>query len=760
MMVPMCSILLFTIFMGQAGAPPPPPPDPAAQVDRLFERWDRTVSPGCALAVIKDGRIIHKRGYGLADLDHDVTITPATVFHVASMSKQFTAAAILLLEQDGKLSVNDDVRRYIPELPDFGVKITLRHLIHHTSGLRDQWDLLGLAGWRYSQDLITDEDVLAVMARQKALNFKPGERHLYCNTGYTLLAQVVKRVSGRSFRDFTSARIFEPLGMKSTHFRDDFSEIVKGMAYGYTPAGNTFRLSVTNFDTVGATSLLTTVEDLALWDENFYNPRVGGRALIERMLERGQLNSGERLDYAYGLTLGKYKGLSIVDHAGSDAGYRSDLLRFPEQHFSVAILSNLPINPSLLARQVADIYLAKELKPELAKPEEPGIKLAPDQLAAVVGTYLNPDGDIVRRVFVQNGALRARTGSAPASAELRAMSEFRFKPVGQAAEVRFEPAAGRGMRMIETAEGTAKPAVFARADAFAPKPEQLAEFAGDYRSDEVEPVYRMTIREGRLTLERLKSSPAPLDPMVKDIFVSSGGSFRFVRDRRGRVAGFVLNRSRILNVRFNKTGEAVVPRDRPPIETGTFRESDLVEIAMLDPSIRLDIRYATENNFVGRPVYPEARAFLQHPVAEALARVQHALKDKGYGLVVFDGYRPWAVTKLFWDLTPTDKRNFVADPREGSKHNRGCAVDLSMIDLKTSQEVEMPSPFDETSERASASYAGGTPEQRQRRDLLRRAMKKEGFDVYSDEWWHFDYKDWKHYRILDIPFKDIMGKSN
>jgi len=760
-MMSLGSILLCAVLAGQAGAPLlTPPPDLAAQVDRIFERWDRTVSPGCAAAVMKDGRIVYKRGFGMADLDHDVTITPATVFHVASMSKQFTAASILLLEQDGKLSVDNDVRRYIPELPDFGVKITLRHLIHHTSGLRDQWELLGLAGWRYSQDLITDEDVLAVMARQKDLNFKPGERYLYCNTGYTLLAQVVKRVSGRSFREFTQARIFDPLGMKSTHFRDDFDEIVKGMAYGYVQAGATYKLSVTNFDTAGATSLLTTVEDLALWDENFYNPRVGGRALIERMLERGRLNSGETLDYAYGLTVGKYKSLPIVDHAGSDAGYRSDLIRFPEQHFSVAVLCNLPLNPGALARQVADIYLAKEIKPEPARPEEPGLKLAQERLAAVVGIYLNPDGDIVRRVFVRNGALRASQGSSPAAIELRAASELRFKPIGQAAEIRFEPMAGGGMRMIETAEGSAKPAVFIRMEAFAPKPEQLAEYAGEYRSEEIEPVFRMTIREGRLNLERLKSSPAPLEPAVKDVFLSGGGSIRFVRDRRGKVAGFILNRSRTLNFRFAKTGEAVVPRDMPPVETGKFRDADLVEIATLDPTLRLDIRYARADNFTGRPIYPEARAFLERPAAEALVRVQHALKDKGYGLVVFDGYRPWTVTKLFWDITPADKRNFVADPREGSKHNRGCAVDLSLIDLRTGREVEMPSLFDEMSERASASFAGGTPEQRERRDTLRRTMEKEGFEVYPDEWWHFDYKDWKHYRILDIPFKGIAEKSN
>ena len=220
------------------------------RVDRLFAEWDKPTSPGCAVAVMKDGRIVHERGYGMADLDHDVKISPTTVFHVASMSKQFTAAAILMLAEDGKISLDDPVRKYVPELPDLG-PITLRQLLHHTSGLRDQWELLGLAGWRYSLDLITDADILAVLSRQKALNFPPGSKHLYSNSGYTLLAQVVKRVSGQSFRAYTSTRLFSPLGMSQTFFRDDHAEIVKQAAYGYAPSKDGFKLSITNFDTVG-----------------------------------------------------------------------------------------------------------------------------------------------------------------------------------------------------------------------------------------------------------------------------------------------------------------------------------------------------------------------------------------------------------------------------------------------------------------------------------------------------------------------------
>ena len=546
------SILLFTLFAGQGGNQTQPQPSTAAQVDKLFETWNKTTSPGCALSVMKDGRIIYKRGYGMADLDHDVVITSSSVFHVASMSKQFTAASILLLAQEGKLALDDEARKYIPELPDFGVRITIRHLIHHISGLRDQWDLLGLAGWRYSLDLITDEDVLSVMSRQKDLNFRPGDRYLYCNTGYTLLAQIVKRVSGQSFRAFTTARIFEPLGMKNTHFRDDHAEIVKGMAYGYVPSFDTFKLSITNFDTVGATSLLTTVEDLALWDENFYNPRVGSRQLISQMLEPGKLNNGEALDYAFGLTLGKYKGLNFVDHGGSDAGYRSDLIRFPDQHFSVACLCNLSINPSQLARQVADIYLAKELKPDPAKPEEPAAKLTEAQLAGKVGIYYNPDGDVVRRIILQGGSLRALQGVAGTGVELKPLSDTRFRPVGQAVEIRLEPVGAGAMRWIDVPDSGAKPIAYERAEEFKPTPAQLADYVGQYQSDEIEPNYRMAIRDDRLVLERMKSGPSPLAPAIKDLFTNPLGNIRFVRDSQGKVTGFILNRGRILNFRFKK----------------------------------------------------------------------------------------------------------------------------------------------------------------------------------------------------------------
>ena len=392
------------------------PPDDTTKVDKLFAQWNKPDSPGCALGIYKDGQIVYKRGYGIANLNDDVPITPATVFHVASMSKQFTAASILLLAQQGKLSLDDDVHKYIPELPNFGEPITLRHLLHHTSGIRDQWSLLGLAGWRYSQDLITDDDVMSVLVRQQALNFKPGDKYMYSNSGFTLLAIIVKRVSGMSFREFTTANIFQPLGMTHTHFRDDHEEVIKHDALGYEQDGKDkpFRMDLTNFDTAGATSLHTTVEDLQLWDENFYHPRVGGPALIQQMLERGKLNSGEQQDYASGLVIGTYKGLPIVDHAGADAGYRSDMIRFPEQHFSVAVLCNFAdTDPSSLAHQVADIVLAKDLRapaPAPVKETANAAAMTTEQMAAIAGMYWGREEDDFEKVQVKDGKLQMDIG--------------------------------------------------------------------------------------------------------------------------------------------------------------------------------------------------------------------------------------------------------------------------------------------------------------------------------------------------------------
>jgi CubicO group peptidase (beta-lactamase class C family) len=540
---------------------------PEAKVDALFQKMDTTISPGCALSVIRDHRIIYERGYGMADLDHNIPITPTTVFHVASMSKQFTAASILLLAQENKLSPNDPVRKYIPELPDFGTPVTIRELLHHTSGLRDQWDLLDLSGWRYSHDLITDADVLYVVSQQRGLNFPPNTKYLYSNTGYTLLAQIVARVSGQSLRNFTTTRIFAPLGMKNTHFRDDFDEIVRNLAYGYVPSGDAYRLSVTNFDTVGATSLLTTVEDLALWDENFYTARVGGPALIQQLQERGKLNNGKQIDYAAGLVVGKYRGLNTVDHGGADAGYRSDMIRFPDQHFTVACLCNLgPADPSDLARKVAEIYLGSDMQPaeSTRAGEAKPVILTPEQMQAKVGTYVNDKNpDDLMRWIIKDGKLQVGAVGEDATYPVEALGENQFRLIIVPDQFTFSPGRPGSPLHITGKYPDNDVATFSAVSSFAPSPVQLSEYAGVYSSPEIDPLYELKVEHGsdgksNLVLHRLKSDPDTLHPVTRDFFTADLGKIRFTRDSKDVITGFLLSTGRANDLRFER-GRLAIP---------------------------------------------------------------------------------------------------------------------------------------------------------------------------------------------------------
>lgn len=325
-------------------------------------------TPGAAVAVQKDGRIIFSKGYGYADLESERKITPSTIFHIASVSKQFTAFAIAMLADQGKLSVQDDIRKYLPELHDFGTVITIDHLVHHTSGLRDQWNLLTMAGWRMD-DVITREQIMRVISRQRELNFKPGDEYVYCNTGFTLMAEIVSRVTGESFPEWTKKNIFDPLDMKNTLFYDDHEKVVKNRAYSYYKASSSdpdeYKKSVLSYANVGATSLFTTVEDLSKWAQNFETMKVGNPNVMAEMSRRFVLNKGDTIRYAFGQVIQKYKGLNTANHGGGDAGYRTFLLRFPDQHVTISVFSNFAwFDPATMSYALADVLLADQFKPE------------------------------------------------------------------------------------------------------------------------------------------------------------------------------------------------------------------------------------------------------------------------------------------------------------------------------------------------------------------------------------------------------------
>lgn len=387
-----------------------------AAVDEVFEDLTKAGSPGCALGVYRDGKVVYSKGYGLANLEMNVPITPRTVFDIGSTSKQFSAASILLLEKQGKLSLTEDIRKYIPELPDYGQKITILHLLNHTSGLRDYLTLMELAGVN-TDGVTTDEDALQVITRQKALNFAPGSDWLYSNTGFFLLSIIVKRVSGQTLREFAAENIFAPLEMTHTQFRNDHTSLIenRALAYDAREKGGGYALNVSYFEQTGDGAVHTSVEDLSKWDENFYSAKVGGKELLNEIQEPSRLNNGKLLDYAKGLFIADYRGLRTVSHGGSWGGYRAELLRFPEQHFSVACLCNLgTANPSRRARQVADVYLSSLMKPKEAqkaaeekrKKEKGGVLLTADQLREYSGDYWSDELGVEYRLGVADGKLR------------------------------------------------------------------------------------------------------------------------------------------------------------------------------------------------------------------------------------------------------------------------------------------------------------------------------------------------------------------
>lgn len=330
----------------------------APAVDKVFAPWSAKDSPGCAVAVFQNGKIAFEKGYGMADLEHDVPIAPDTVFYSGSVSKQFTAMAAALAIQQGKLSADDSIRKYLPELPAYADAITVRHLVHHTSGLRDYNTLLSIAG-RRGDEAYDNPTVLRMTARQTQLNFPPGTEYLYSNTGYTLLASVVERAIGVPFAQFADAQIFKPLGMTSTFYGVDASRIVPKRAYAYSRGPNgELRLDTPSNQRAGAGGVFTTVRDLLKWDSNFYDGRVGGRELIQQIETPGALADGSPLTYAWGLMIGRYRGARIVEHSGSLGGYRAHITRFPASHTSVAALCNLAsITPGTLVRQVADAVI-------------------------------------------------------------------------------------------------------------------------------------------------------------------------------------------------------------------------------------------------------------------------------------------------------------------------------------------------------------------------------------------------------------------
>lgn len=537
---------------------------PAAKIDTLFAECNKPGMPGAAVGVVHRGKLVYAKGFGTADLETGAKISPETIFHVASVSKQFTAYGIVVLAQEGKLSLDDDIRKYLPEVPDFGKTITIRHLIHHTSGLRDQWNLLAMAGWQLD-DVITKQHVLNLVTRQKELNFEPGSSFTYCNTGYTLLAEIGARVTKQPFAYWMQRNVFKPLGMSNTQFFDNQEGIVKGRAYSFhrTPGAfgpTMFSKSILSYGNVGATSLFTTINDMAKWVDNFRSPQA--QNVMKQMLERGRLTKGDTLPYAFGLIHGTHKGLAYYGHDGADAGFRSSLFYFPKEDYGFIVLSN---QAEFFAPgknlEVADLYLKpfiKEEKPAVKAVTAPAgdYKFDSTLFRPYTGSFSLTEMPAFVLKFWRDGSHYYLQGSGQPQAEMFPSSDSTFfLKVVEASVIFHKSRDGKVDRITLKQNGDHPGTRVKPAETEAIPP---AQFVGQYYSPELETIYTVALKDSTLKLRHVHHGESDLKIAGKDKLTSSWwfvGNIGIVRDGTGAITGMRMSNGRVMNLWLKKLPE-------------------------------------------------------------------------------------------------------------------------------------------------------------------------------------------------------------
>jgi CubicO group peptidase (beta-lactamase class C family) len=521
-------------------------PQAIARIDSLFRKYDRPDAPGCALGISRHDTVVLQRAWGSAQLEFGIPITPTTKFEAGSVSKQFTAAAILRLAQQGKLSLDDDVRKYVPEIPRYDQVVTIRNLVHHTSGLRDWGAVMTIAGWPRGTRTYTHAHVLDILGRQRALNFVVGSEYLYSNSNYNLMAIIAERVSGESLAAFTRREFFEPLGMTSTSWRDDYTRIVPGRAQAYSPTDSSWRLNMPFENIYGNSSLITTVGDLLKWNANLGHARVGGPELVQSQLRRGKLTSGREIRYAGGLFVGELDGTNELWHDGSTAGYRAFLARYPDAGFAVAMLCNTgAVNPTQIGRQVAAIVIPQQPTARVAARDTIGLAVGPDRLARFVGNYRSARSDEPLRLIVAGQRLRQVDGPA-----LVAVSQREFTSPSGRTHLLFDSGPSGRVSRIRVWVDDSDTTDYLPADAPTATP---GDYEGTYSSSDAEIEFVLRAERDSLVLSARPDTRIPLRPMYRDGFLAMGSTFRFTRGVNGRVDGFLLTSGRVRRLRFERT---------------------------------------------------------------------------------------------------------------------------------------------------------------------------------------------------------------
>ncbi|OJJ17890.1 hypothetical protein BKI52_28955 [marine bacterium AO1-C] len=550
-------VLVFVLLVGNCSFSQTSSKDIAQKIDDLLQNWAGKNRPGMAIAVMRDQEVIYKKAVGRANLEYGLPITSTTRFHVGSVSKQFTAFAIALLEAQGKLSLQDEVQKHLPQLPRFAHKVKVLHLLNHTSGLRDNGDLIRLVGSKEG-DEVTFNEMVALVQQQKQLNFVPGSAYEYCNTGYMLLAKIVENVSGQSFLEFATQYIFKPLGMNRTTIFDDPNRVIKDLASSYWPiSSEEFKRNNLNYAIYGSTGLVTTLEDLSKWAMNFAQPKVGSKALFQKMKTRGILNNGDTLRYALGQEIKTYKGLECVFHGGGIASYRAYVMRFPTKKLSIVVLSNAQRSGMHIIRyvkQIADWYLGLKASPKTTASSK--AKPSKAMLKSYVGSYQIQPG-LIFTIFQAKQGLQLKVTNQeelstlnPVSANTFILDNGEFKIVFPSSK------AGKPVAKLHYWQGDfeyiAKRIPMVKFDK---GKVDLKQFVGRYYSPELRTSYTLTLKEGKLTALHARNAPITFNPFQPDVFIGTSFFLQkgvFVRNTQGKVMGCKISGARALNIYFEK----------------------------------------------------------------------------------------------------------------------------------------------------------------------------------------------------------------
>jgi len=526
------------------------------EIDALFNDYATGNVPGCALGVIEKGDWAYRKAYGQANLEYDLPLTTQSIFRTASVGKQFTAAAVALLAESGQISMQDSLAKYFPEFPAWASDITIEQLVFHTSGIRDYLALAFLTGKGSDADNYTDQWAIDAISRQQETNFPAGTQYLYSNSGYLLLAHLIKRVTGQTLREYAAEHIFTPLGMKRTHYHDDHTEVVPLRAYGYAPKDDGFHVSMTTLNMVGDGGVFTSIDELFFWDQNFNQNQLGkgDPELITLLTTPATLKDGTAITYAYGLNVDQYRGQKRVGHGGTFVGYRTVIQRFPEQQFSVIVLCNrADSDPQQLALKVTDLLLADVLEPQADSAELPDFAMSVEELEKFTGDFWEHEEAFAAESRVIDGQLWA-VHSPERKNVLRPIGPRRFQMMGVPSEVlvEFEMENDQVKTLKRFINGEAR-GVFTPFNRLQLTSAELTAYAGEYFSPELDITYSLTLNDEKLWFSLEDEGPQELTAMFGETFENPDyGAFTFTRNSAGQVEGYKLQSGRVRNLAFTR----------------------------------------------------------------------------------------------------------------------------------------------------------------------------------------------------------------